>query len=125
LTYILIAPSFAWAMSASYNAGRGRLWITLALVTTYIFELTALERLTVGVWPAVLVVQPCGVLLFLGWLLFYGSSAELWPGNPPEPANGLPADEAPIVPHPGMLTGPGRGAGNPIVDVRDSERRAA
>lgn len=85
LTYILVAPSLAWATVASYSAGRGRFWITLALITTYIFDLTGLERMTVSAWPAVLIVQPCGVIFFLGWLLRYGSCAELWPSEALEP----------------------------------------
>jgi len=88
LTYILLAPAVAWGMVASYAARRGRLWITLAFATTYIFDFGSLERIAAGVWPIAMAVQPCGVLLFVGWLLRYGSLPELWPDCAalPEPA---------------------------------------
>ncbi len=80
LTYILIAPALAWGMIASYTVQRGRVWITLAFCATYIFDFGRLEHYLAGISPLALAVQPCGVLIFVGWLLRFGSAPELWNG---------------------------------------------
>jgi hypothetical protein len=118
-------------MAASHKASRGRFWITLALVTTYIFDLTGLERLAVHAWPAVLIVQPCGVLLFLAWLLRYGSREEMWSSEAFEPAVSPQAEEEslaeeePLIPLPVLLPGPWRGADSSLARPGDPQRRAA
>ena len=78
LTYILIAPVLAWGLVASYAARRGRFWITLAFSATYIFDFGRLEHFLAGISPLALAVQPCGVLIFVGWLLRYGGRPEIW-----------------------------------------------
>ena len=85
LTYILMAPPLAWGMIASYNARRGRFWITLAFVTTYLFDFAGLEQFAAQFWPPAIALQPCGVLLFVGWLLRYGRHLDLWPVNQSSP----------------------------------------
>ncbi len=73
LTYNLIAPAMAWGILASYHERRGRAWITAAAVTTYLFSFGGTERMLTAWWPGATMLEPIGVLLFGGWLVWHAA----------------------------------------------------
>ena len=46
------------------------MWISLTYFTTYILGLGGMERLLRGVFPAATALEPIGVLMFAGWLVW-------------------------------------------------------
>ena len=78
LTYNLIAPSIAWGLLTSFHERRGRTLIALSAVATYLFSFGATERLLSEWWPAARALEPIGVLLFAGWLVWHAAWAKPW-----------------------------------------------
>ncbi len=79
LTYNLIAPPLAWAVLTSYRVRRGRIWITLTYLMTFVLGLGGVERSLVALVPAATAFEPIGVLMFVGWLVW--DAAREWPSK--------------------------------------------
>lgn len=102
LTYQLYAPLTAWAVVASFQAGRGRALSVAAWLTTGLLGTGGVERAIAASFPAAPAVLPIGGLVFLGWMsLHFRAVATLGtdeadravPPTEPRPA-GLPAATA-------------------------------
>ena len=71
LTYQLYAPLTAWAVVASWQAGRGRGLSAAAWLLTGLLGTGGFERAVAGYFPAAPAIQPIGGLVFLGWMLLH------------------------------------------------------
>ncbi len=76
LTYNIIAPALAWAVLEAYLTRRGRAWITATFITTFILGIGGVERLLVGFAPAATALEPLGVLMFAGWLVWHAATTK-------------------------------------------------
>jgi hypothetical protein len=74
LTYNIIAPPLAWAVLEAYRSGRGRVWITATFVTTFLLGVGGVERFLIGFVPAATALEPIGVLMFAGWLVWHAAA---------------------------------------------------
>ncbi len=73
LTYNIIAPALAWGVLWAYRERQGRVWITATYFTTYVLGIGGMERLLSKAVPAAVALEPIGVLLFAGWLVWHAS----------------------------------------------------
>jgi hypothetical protein len=75
-TFGMLAPLSAWAMIGAYRQQRGRILISLSFLLTIASTFGVIERALAIRYPAVLAAHPVGVLLFVGWLLRWGSKPQ-------------------------------------------------
>ncbi len=71
LTYILIAPMSSWAVLASFQSGRYRVWAVGAWGLITLFSMGAFERLVLKITPWGTALLPLGAAVFAGWLVLH------------------------------------------------------
>jgi hypothetical protein len=76
LTYNIIAPALAWAVLEAFRSGRGRAWIMATFATTFILGVGGVERLLIRFVPAATALEPVGVLMFAGWLVWHAATTK-------------------------------------------------
>lgn len=84
LTYNIIAPALAWAVLTAWNETHrrkllSRVWTVAAYAATFLLGIGGMERLLTIWWPAATAMEPVGVLIFAGWLVWHAAHAEPWP----------------------------------------------
>ncbi len=72
-TYIILAPMTAWAVVKAFMDGRGRTLAIAATAMTSLLGAGGIERLFLNVTPTALAMQPLGVVVFIAWLVAYGT----------------------------------------------------
>jgi hypothetical protein len=72
LTYLLLAPTLSWAIVQAFHQRCGRALAVCAYAAAFVLGSGAVERGLTPLFSAAVIIQPCGALLFVVWLVLYG-----------------------------------------------------
>jgi hypothetical protein len=71
-TYVVLAPTAAWAVMTAFEQRQGRSLAAAAFAMTMVLGAGAVERMLEALQPVPLLVLPVGTMLFVMWLAIWG-----------------------------------------------------